>query len=90
MPTLKELGIDAEYYIWAGLMTPVATPPAIQQALRNAVRQAVRDPDFRGAMAKIETPVTYLDAPEFREFWDTDAKRLAEAVKRTRPVEQKK
>jgi tripartite-type tricarboxylate transporter receptor subunit TctC len=90
VPTLKELGIDAEYYIWAGLMTPAATPPAIQQALRNAVRQAVQDPDFRGAMAKIETPVTYLDAPEFREFWDTDAKRLAEAVKRTRPVEQKK
>ena len=89
VPTLKELGINAEYYIWAGLMTPVATPPAIQQALRNAVRQAVQDPDFRGAMAKIETPVTYLDAPEFREFWDTDAKRLAEAVKRTRPVEQK-
>src|SRR5437899_633851 len=59
------------------------------EAPRNAVRQAVQDPDFRGAMAKIETPVTYLDAPEFREFWDTDAKRLAEAVKRTRPVEQK-
>src|SRR5467141_3967364 len=90
VPTLKELGIDAEYFIWAGLMTPVATPPAIQQAQRNAVRQAVQDPDFREAMAKIETPVTYLDAPEFREFWDTDAKRLAEAVKRTRPVEQKK
>jgi len=90
VPTLKELGIDAEYYIWAGLMTPVATPPAIQEALRNAVRQAVQDPDFRGAMARIETPVTYLDAPEFRQFWDTDAKRLAEAVKRTRPVEQKK
>jgi len=55
VPTLKELGIDAEYYIWAGLMTPAAAPPAIQQALRNAVRQAVQDPDFRGAMAKIET-----------------------------------
>src|SRR3954468_4204918 len=35
-PTLKELGIDAEYYIWAGLMTPAETPAAIQQKLRDA------------------------------------------------------
>jgi tripartite-type tricarboxylate transporter receptor subunit TctC len=89
VPTLKELGIDAEYYIWAGLMTPAATPPAIQQKLRDAVRQAVRDPDFTGAMAKVETPVSYLDAPDFQKFWDADAKKLGEAVKRIKPVEQK-
>jgi tripartite-type tricarboxylate transporter receptor subunit TctC len=89
VPTLKELGIDAEYYIWAGLVTPAATPPAIQQKLRDAVRQAVRDPDFTTAMAKIETPVSYLDAPDFQKFWDADAKKLTEAVKRIKPVEQK-
>jgi len=89
VPTLKELGIDAEYFIWAGLLAPAATPPAVQQTLRNAVRQAVQDPDFRTAMAKVETPISYLDAPEFRTFWDADAVKLAEAVKRTRPVEQK-
>ncbi len=90
VPTLKELGIDAEYFIWAGLLAPSATPPAIQQALRNGVRQAVQDPDFRAAMAKLETPVSYLDAPEFQKFWDADAKKLAEAVKRVKIVEQKK
>ena len=41
-------------------------------------------------MAKIETPVNYLDAPEFQKFWDADAKKLAEAVKRVKIVEQKK
>ncbi|HEX4797962.1 MAG TPA: tripartite tricarboxylate transporter substrate binding protein [Burkholderiales bacterium] len=89
VPTLKELGIDAEYYIWSGLMAPAATPPAIQQTLRDAVRQAVQDPDFKNAMAKVETPVSYLDAPDFRKYWDTDAKKLAEAVKRVKIVEQK-
>jgi len=89
VPTLKELGIDAEYYIWAGIMTPAATPPAIQKRLRDAVRQAVRDPDFANAMAKVETPVSYLDAPEFRKYWDTDARKLAEAVKTVKIVEQK-
>jgi tripartite-type tricarboxylate transporter receptor subunit TctC len=88
-PTLKELGIDVEYFIWAGIMAPAATPSAIQQKLRDSVRQAVQDADFRNAMAKVETPVNYLDAPEFRKFWDTDAKKLAEAVKTIKPVEQK-
>jgi len=90
VPTLKELGIDAEYFIWAGLLAPGATPPAIQQTLRNAVRQTVEDPEFRAAMAKVETPISYLDAPEFQKFWDADAKKLAEAVKRTGLVEQRK
>jgi tripartite-type tricarboxylate transporter receptor subunit TctC len=90
VPTLKELGIDAEYFIWAGLLAPKATPSAIQQTLRNAVRQAVGDPDFRTAMAKVETPISYLDAPEFQKFWDADATKLAEAVRRTLPVEQRK
>ena len=89
VPTLKELGIDAEYYIWAGLMVPAATPVAIQQKLRDAVRQAAHDPDFTTAMAKVETPVAYLDAPEFRKFWDADAQKLTEAVKRIKPVEQR-
>ena len=89
VPTLKELGIDAEYFIWAGLMAPAATPPAVQQKLRDSVRQTVQDPEFRNAMAKVETPVNYLDAPEFQKFWDADAKKLSEAVKQIKPVEQK-
>lgn len=89
VPTLKEAGIDAEYFIWCGLMAPAGTPPAIVQKLRDALRQGVEDPDFKTAMAKVETPVSYLDAPDFKKFWDADAKKLAEAVKTIKPVEQK-
>jgi tripartite-type tricarboxylate transporter receptor subunit TctC len=89
VPTLKELGIDAEYYIWAGLMVPAETPAAVQQKLRDAARQAVNDPDFRNAMSKVETPISYLDAPEFRKYWDADAAKLAAAVKTVKITEQK-
>ena len=89
VPTLKEVGIDAVYFIWAGLMAPAGTPAAIVQKLRDAVRQGVQDPDFKTAMAKVETPVSYLDAPDFQKFWDADAKKLVEAVKTIKPVEQK-
>ena len=89
VPTLREVGIDAVYFIWSGLMAPAGTPSPIVQKLRDAIRQGVQDPDFKTAMAKVETPVSYLDAPEFQKFWDADAKKLAEAVKTIKPVEQK-
>ncbi|MBI4291632.1 MAG: tripartite tricarboxylate transporter substrate binding protein [Betaproteobacteria bacterium] len=90
VPTFKELGYDAEFYIWSGLFAPAGTPPSVMAALRNAARSAVQDPDFRNAMAKIETPINYLDAPEFQKFWDRDAKRLAAAVRRIGRIEDKK
>jgi tripartite-type tricarboxylate transporter receptor subunit TctC len=90
VPTFKELGYNAEFYIWSGLFAPAGTPATIVQTLRSAARRAVEDPDFRNAMAKIETPISYLDAPEFQKFWDQDAKTLAEAVKRVGRVEDKK
>lgn len=90
VPTFKELGYDVEFYIWSGLFAPAGTPAPVMQALRNAARQAANDPDFRNAMAKIETPIYYLDAPEFQKFWDQDAKMLGEAVRRIGRVEEKK
>jgi hypothetical protein len=50
----------------------------------------VQDPEFKTAMTKIETPVNYLDAPEFQKFWDHDAKILGAAVRRIGRIEEKK
>jgi tripartite-type tricarboxylate transporter receptor subunit TctC len=81
LPTFQELGYkDVEFYIWAGVVAPAATPAAAQHKLRAAVRAAVSDSLFSGAMAKVRTPVNYLDAPEFQQFWHADAKRLSAAV----------
>jgi tripartite-type tricarboxylate transporter receptor subunit TctC len=87
VPTLKELGYDAEFYIWAGLFAPKGTPAAVLRVLRDAVRQAAADPEFKGAMAKLETPIQYLDAEDFQRFWDKDAQALAEGVRRVGRVE---
>src|SRR5262249_19468836 len=69
IPTFKELGYDAEFYIWSGVFVPAATPSPIQQKLREAVKQAANSPDFKAAMEKVSTPVSYLDAPEFKKYW---------------------
>jgi len=91
VPTFKELGYEnVEFYIWAGVFAPTGTPAAVLRTLRDAVRQAVQDPEFKSAMTKIETPISYLDAPEFQKFYERDAKMLAEAVKRVGKIEERK
>ncbi len=91
LPTWKELGYkDVEFYIWAGLLAPRGTPDAAIKALREAARRGVQDSEFKAVMTKLETPVNYLDAPEFQKFWDLDAKRLSRTVQRVGKVEDRK
>jgi tripartite-type tricarboxylate transporter receptor subunit TctC len=52
------------------------------KVLRGATRQAVNSAEFKAAMENMQAPITYLDADEFQKFWDKDAKRLNEIVRR--------
>jgi len=90
VPTFKELGHDIEYYIWAGMFAPKATPEPVLKTLREATKKAVEDADFRAAMARVNSPVQYLDAPEFAQYWAADAKRLAAVVRAIGKVEEQK
>jgi tripartite-type tricarboxylate transporter receptor subunit TctC len=90
VPTFKEQGADIEYYIWTGLMAPRATPEPVMKVLRDAARRAVEDTDFKTAMTRVNSPIQYLDAPEFSKYWEADAKRLAAVVKVVGKVEDKK
>jgi tripartite-type tricarboxylate transporter receptor subunit TctC len=85
--TFKELGYDIEFYIWAGLFAPRGTSPAVMKTIRESVKQAVDTAEFKAAMEKLQTPIAYLDAPEFQKFWDKDAKMLTDAIKRIGKLE---
>jgi tripartite-type tricarboxylate transporter receptor subunit TctC len=87
VPTLKELGYDVQFSQWTGLFVPAGTPEPVIEKLRAAARAAVEDPTFKNALAKVETPIQYLDQPQFRAFWDADARKLASVVQRIGKVE---
>jgi tripartite-type tricarboxylate transporter receptor subunit TctC len=89
IPTLKELGYDAEFYIWSGIFAPAATPAPIVMKLRQAVREAASSAQFTAAMEKVSTPVSYRDAPEFQKYWERDAARLKVALEKIGKVEEK-
>src|SRR5262245_5741254 len=83
IPTFRELGYaEVEFYIWAGLFAPRGTPEPVLGKLREALRVAVADPDFKVAMDKLETPIAFKQGEEFRRFFDTDARRLADGVRK--------
>jgi tripartite-type tricarboxylate transporter receptor subunit TctC len=89
IPTFKELGYDAEFYIWSGVFAPAATPAPVIDRLRIAVREAATSAEFKSTMEKVSTPVSYLDAPAFRSYWERDAARLKAALEKIGRVEEK-
>jgi tripartite-type tricarboxylate transporter receptor subunit TctC len=89
IPTFKELGYDAEFYIWSGVLVPAATPAPIVAKLRDAVREVANSAEFKSVMEKVQTPVHYLDAPDFQKYWERDAARLKLALEKIGKIEEK-
>jgi tripartite-type tricarboxylate transporter receptor subunit TctC len=90
VPTFKELGYsEAEFYIWAGFFAPQGTPEPVLAKLREAARLAVADPEFKAAMDRLETPITFKQGADFQKFFDSDAHRLAEGVRKVGRIEPK-
>jgi tripartite-type tricarboxylate transporter receptor subunit TctC len=82
VPTMKEQGFDVEFYIWAGVFAPAGLPSDVAARIRTAVRQGVQDPEFKTAMAGINTPINFLEGADFDRFLETDTRRLAAVVQK--------
>jgi tripartite-type tricarboxylate transporter receptor subunit TctC len=87
VPTLKELGYDVTFAQWSGLFVPAATPEPVVQKLRAAADAAAKDPKVRDTIQQAGSPVLYLDAPQFKQYWDADAAKMTEAVRKIGKVE---
>jgi tripartite-type tricarboxylate transporter receptor subunit TctC len=87
VPTLKELGYDVEFSIWCGLFAPKGTPEPVITRLREETKKIVASEQFKTAVTNIGDVVAHLDQPEFKAFWDADAKRVEAAVQSIGKVE---
>ena len=87
VPTLTESGYEAVFFQWSGLFAPSGTPEPVIVRLREAARAATVDARFMAALATVETPIQYMDAPELQRFWDADAKKLGDVVRRVGKLE---
>lgn len=81
VPTLKELGFDAQYYQWNGLFTQAKVPEPIISIWREAVAKAIKDPEFQRGMHKVGSGIDYLDRDAFRSWWDEDSRKTEDTVR---------
>ena len=87
VPSLREAGYPVGFAQWSGLFVPAATPDEVVKKLRAASARAASDPAVLQVMEKAGSPMAYLDAPEFQAYWDADAGRMTEAVRKIGKVE---
>jgi tripartite-type tricarboxylate transporter receptor subunit TctC len=81
VPTMKELGYDVEYYLWVGMFAPKGTPDPVVTTVRKSLDEAAHSEPFKTALTNLGQELAYLDQPAFREFWETDQKRIEDAVR---------
>ena len=87
VPSLKSKGFDASFVQWSGIFALAGTPPAVIDKLRDAVKQIADDPAVQARIAGTGSPVQYLDAPAFDDYWKKDSASLEVAVQRIGKVE---
>ena len=81
-PTFISLGYkDVEAYLWVGLFTRSGIPEPVFKKMRELVAKATADPSYKAALEKVQVVPEYLDAPEFRKFFEADHRRMATAIK---------
>ena len=82
VPTMKEKGFDLVYYLWVALFAPKGTPAPIVSTLTGALDKAATSGTFISAMANIGLEQNYQPAAEFTKFWDEDARRAEDTIRR--------
>lgn len=87
VPSFKSQGYDIRFVQWSGVFALAGTPPAILEKLRQAIRDVANEPEFRSRIAATGSPVQYLDAPAFDEYWKADSASLERAVNRIGKVD---
>jgi tripartite-type tricarboxylate transporter receptor subunit TctC len=87
VPSLTELGYPVQFAQWSGLFVPAGTPEAVVARLRAAAQAAASDPKVVQTIGGAGTPVLYLDQPEFARYWNADAVRMSDVVRKIGRVE---
>jgi tripartite-type tricarboxylate transporter receptor subunit TctC len=67
-PTLKELGFNLVVEAPNGIGAPAGIPADAEKKLRDAFRTAVNSEEFKAVAARIDSPLMYLDGPDYKKY----------------------
>jgi tripartite-type tricarboxylate transporter receptor subunit TctC len=76
LPTVNSSGADLEFSIWMGVVEPKDTPDEVVAALDTACAAATSSDGFIENMGKLNWPIAYKNASDFRAFYDAEFETL--------------
>jgi tripartite-type tricarboxylate transporter receptor subunit TctC len=79
-PTCKELGIDAVWYGWVGIVVPQKTPMPIVQKLRDVAKKVGEDKAFLEMLDKAGEELRLMVGDDLGKFMELEAKRLSDIM----------
>jgi tripartite-type tricarboxylate transporter receptor subunit TctC len=80
VPTVKELGLNAEYYSWIGIGVPKKTPMAIVEKLRDVAAKAAKDKLFIDTVETAGDELRFMDGNKLAAFWETESERVGRLI----------
>lgn len=81
IPTLKELGIDVEIWLWGGFIAPKGTPKAIVEKLSSEILDIVKMPSVKKKFAERGSEAWPMDSKQFRKFSKSEYVKWGKAIK---------
>jgi len=76
VPTVKELGLDAEFSGWVGLVAPKKTPTPIVERLRAVSKKVAEDKAFIDVIETSGDEVRLVLGEQMAKFWDAESAKL--------------
>jgi len=80
VPSVKELGIDAEYDNWIGFAVPKKTPKEIVEKLGEIVLKTTREKSFVDPLTATGDEPYFMDGEKLAKHWDMESGRIGKLM----------
>jgi tripartite-type tricarboxylate transporter receptor subunit TctC len=89
IPTLRELGIDAGFNVWSGLLVPKKTPDDIVKKLREVAEKVSKDKQFVDVIEKAGDEINFKNGDELAKYWDYESEFIAKMLQKLAKTKDK-
>jgi tripartite-type tricarboxylate transporter receptor subunit TctC len=89
IPTVKELGLDAEFYAWVGIYAPKGTPMDIVKKLREVTVAVAKEKSFIDTIENTGDEVYFRNGDELAKYMDHESEMFSKIYKQIIMAEKK-
>ena len=85
IPTTKELGMDARFSHWQGVIAPRGLPKDVLRTLETAMSEVVNSEAFQQEALRLKTKAHWMSSEAFRKLYDEELNTYGEILKHSLP-----